>query len=333
MTGPAASADPWALSALHLYAQVSVGLALYLYGAVSTPAWLSVLIAAGPLTLLALLLRRGAARGQMPRRLAWLPGIACLLDGLYAFFALCSLLRDLAPDLDVRIAAPAYGLILGVALLSAPDRDALPRLGRLALPALGVLLLFCLLCVPGRGRFERFFPLLGFGPLPVLRGALWVFGASATALTPLLSPGETPGKALSRLLPALLFASVTAAAAAWLLPARALCAPRTAGWRLMLISHTTPSVPCWSAQAAALLLLLMLSLCTGVRRGVALLAGNAGKTGKENAAAAVLLLLAALFAAFREEETKALLLGAGPWRAAPVTAAAAWLCLRRKEKE
>lgn len=323
--------DPWALSALHLYAQVSVGLSLYLYGEVSAPSWLSVLLAAPALALLAVLLHRGAAR-KGPG-LSWLPGIAFLLDTLYAFFALCSLLRDLSTGLDVRVVSPLYALLLGGALFCVPDRDALPRLGKMLLPLLLPLLIFCLSCALGRGRADRFFPLLGFGPLPILNGTMWVLGASATALTPLLSPAQSPKKALPRLLLALLFASVTAAAAAWLLPARALSAPRTAGWRLMLIAHLTPSVPCWSAQAAALLLLLMLSVCTGARQGMSMLAGSIKKTRTASILSALFLLMTALILSAREEEIRALLMCIGPWRIVPVPAAGIAMCLRRKDKE
>ena len=325
--------DPWALAALHLYAQVSVGLSLYLYGEVATPSWLSVLLAALALLLLAYLLHRGAARKSPAPGLSWLPGIAFLMDALYAFFALCSLLRDLSTGLDVRVVSPLYALLLGGALFCVPDRDALPRLGKLLLPLLLPLLVFCLVCTFGRGRDDRFFPLLGFGPLSILKGTMWTLGASATALTPLLSPAQSLRKALPRLLLALLFASVTAAAAAWLLPARALSAPRTAGWRLMLIAHLTPSVPCWSAQAAALLLLLMLAVCTGARQGMNMLAGSVKKNRAANILAALFLLMTALVLTAREEETRALLLRIGPWRIVPVLAAGIVLCLRRKEKE
>ena len=172
---------------------------------------------------------------------------------------------------------------------------------------------------------EHLFPLLGFGPASVLRGCIWVLGASAGVCCPLLSAGGPPRRRmLLSLLAAFFLAAAAALAAAWLMPVYALAAPRTVGWRMLLVTHMTPSVPCWSVQVALVTLLLLLSLAVSVRRAAAFAASSFGverKAGNHWAETLFLLLLIP-FSAMQTESVRAFLVTAGPLRF-PCMAAAA----------
>lgn len=318
---PGTGSDAWTLSLISLFTQVLCALALYLYGAVSTPAYLSVLLAAPAILLLCVFAGRGV---RLPRWLAPLPCLASLLDALIAFYALCAVLRDVMPDIQLPAAALLYALCLAAGLAGAAP-SALPRTARLMLLVLLPMAFFCLCCALPHGKTEHLFPLLGFGPASVLRGCIWVLGASAGVCCPLLSAGGPPRRRmLLSLLAAFFLAAAAALAAAWLMPVYALAAPRTVGWRMLLVTHMTPSVPCWSVQVALVTLLLLLSLAVSVRRAAAFAASSFGverKAGNHWAETLFLLLLIP-FSAMQTESVRAFLVTAGPLRF-PCMAAAA----------
>lgn len=283
--------DTWALSALNLYAQVTVGLALYVYGAVSTPGYLSVLLAMPLLSGLLLLTRWAVQKRKPPRTLLLLPCAACLLDAQSALFSLCALMADVMPDISLPAAALGCALLLSLGLYRLSPH-ALPRLSRLLMFLIVPMLLFCGICAAGHGKAGHFFPLFGYGPLSILKGTAWILGAAATACCPLFTMDPPPVKVL--LIPpllSLLGGAATAFAAAYLMPVYALSAAHTVGWRLLLFTHMTPSVPCWSVQVCAEMLLLLLSLTVSVDRAVRLLGVSLGKRAAGSRAAALLLLL------------------------------------------
>jgi len=324
--------DRWLLSALNLYAQAAVGLSLYLYGSVSTPGYLSVFLSVPVPVLLVLLAERAAGMGPLPRALCLLPAAVCLMDAQLAFFALCAVLADVMPDLNLPLAAAAYTAALGAGLGGASPY-ALPRLARLMVFLLIPPALFCGACALGHGNASHFFPLLGYGPESILRGGVWMSGAAASACCPHLLPGSAklpPRAALTPLLLALLMGALTAAVSAWLMPVYALSGQRTLGWRMLLVAHMTPSVPCWSLAVAGVLMLLLLSVCAGVRRAAAFLGGFFGKKSDPGWAAAALMLLLLPAGALQTAPIRDFLIQAAPWRTVLMAAAAAAPCLGRR---
>ena len=269
-----------ALSAMVIYAQLWIDFSLYLYDHVSTPGWISLLLivpyAAAMLCMAKYLLFHTSgcddpivfAAGEKASRLFFiLLSISPLFDGFISFYALCALIRDVMPDLSAWEGALAVAFTCAYSLSGKKER-ALPHLGSFLKWIVGILLLYCFLIAIPHGKASHFFPLMGNGIHSILKGSLWMCGSLSAAIWPLISaePAEQmmykqkASFGFSSVLIAILFALITYGVSIWLLPYYAMARPQALGWRLLLVTHMTPSIPAWSLEVIALLLLLMLSL-------------------------------------------------------------------------
>lgn len=327
------------LTGLSLYGQVILGLALYVYDHVSTPGYLSVLLtlpAALAAALLCLALTRRAPQGQP--LLSWALGkgggkLASLmlsavfwLDGQVAVYGLTAVVQDVLPNMSGLGIALAVALMMALALGSGEDH-ALPRLARLMGWGLPIAFLLCFAMALSQGKGGHLFPLLGFGGSRILRGGLWLGGCLAGVCCPLVLPQPSacgpalaarPALLLRPLLLAMAAAALTALFSAFLLPVYALARPETLGWRLLLVTHVSPSLAGWSLFLWAMLFLLLITLAAGVSRAACLMAWAVGKPAPSRALIGGLLLLQLPAAAFNGERLEGLLERAAPWRG-PVT--------------
>ena len=351
--------DQGAFSALSLYGQMFIGLALYLYGAVSTPGYLSVALVLPFLLALCLAagwLSRRCRPGEDPaaaavgdgtaRLLGLLPAAAFLMDAQLALFALCAITREVLPDFSSLWTALMIAWMTALALGGGSAKDALPRLARLMRWVLLAMLLFCAAAALPYGHVGHLFPLWGHGAGSILRGALWMNGCAAGACWPWLMPrdaavSEQKEKRLLRpAFMALAAAAATALCSAYLLPVYALARPETPGWRMLLLTNVSPSVPGWSLLLTALLLLLLMALSAGVTRAGALIARAAGKESASPVLLFVLLTLLVPAGALDTNGIRRFLTAAAPWRAPVMAAYLLALCLgalkrghpREKEK-
>ena len=293
--------DACALNAMGVYAQLLAGFALFLYDRVGTPGYLCL-----PLSLAYVLplwaMGRAVARRGIPaaRESRWIYGALALvrfIDGQILFSCFCAFLRDVMPDTSV------WGMALAAALLCAfaldGKRDALPSLGRLLKWLIGALLLYCLFISLPHGKIDHFFPLLGWGPQTIGHGTLWLTGAVCGGVWPLILPAareqnELVSQSKTGLISwagAMGLGLITYLLSVWLLPVYAMVRPQTLGWRLMLIAHMTPSIPAWSMEVIALMLLFSLTLCHSVSQTGALLARCAKKEAPGRWVPLALLLL------------------------------------------
>lgn len=274
--------DRGVLAGVQLYAQLAVGLAVFLYDRVSTPGYWSLLLTAPYLALIWALARQakkrleaGPAAVSLGRGLSMALALLCLLDAQLVFYALCAVAADVLPDLPPLSAPLALALTMGLCLSDARSRCALPRMARLirwiAAGALG----FCMLCALPCGKAAHFFPLLGRGLDTVGRGALWMCGACAGCVWSWLLPAEegpAPGKTLLFPLAYGLLAGVaTMLVSVWLMPFFFMARPETAGWRLLALTNMTPSVPAWSLNVLGLAAVLLPALCASLSQASDLL--------------------------------------------------------------
>ncbi len=255
--------DKSGLNALSVYAQLCVGFSLYLYGQVSTPGYLSALLTA-PLLLLFFLPARFLARRKKPGISVTVSAAGAngskifflcfsllhLLDAQLAFFTLCAVVRDVMPDFERTAVALASALFCA---LGGGEDEGLSRLSRPLKWLIGALLLYCVVIAVPHGRAAHFFPLLGYGPASILGGTLWISGAVASAVWPLLTREDTepPRRFFLTLrapLLALALGIVTYLASVWLMPVYVMQRPESLGWRMLLLVHMTPSVPAWSME-------------------------------------------------------------------------------------
>ncbi len=328
--------DECALNGVSIYGQITVGLALYLYGFVSTPGYFSVLLS-GLYLLLSCLLAYPLARraGQEENVLSWAAGKRLgkalslfmagvfLLDALLAFLALCAIVENILPNVSALWTSLLIGGLSALALNGRNPR-ALASLSRpLRWGILGAML-YCAAAALPHGNPGHLFPWLGWGPDRILLGGGWMCGCAAAGCAPLLLPRSAPGergsigrKAL--LLPALAAVLLGASAAlfsAWLMPVYALARPESLGWRMLLISNMSPSVLGWSLEVIALMFLMLLTLSAGLQRAAFCIAWTAGKASPSSLLIAVLALLLVPSGALRIKVIEDALRMLAPWRAA-----------------
>lgn len=290
--------DRCAISGLTVFTQIFIGMALYLYDQVSTPGYLSILLAL-PFALGILALARAAARRADPQTGVLLSALGekavrpalllfamlHLLDGLLVFVSICAVLLDVMPDHNLWKISLAVSLALAWAN-GGRQTEALSRLARFIKWVLIVLLGYCLISAVPYGRAAHFFPLLGSGWGSIGKGALWISGAAWGCVWPLLAPQHA--NALSSMTADRPGVYAPAAAAmgggavmmlfsVWLMPVYAMARRETLGWRLLLLTNMTPSIPAWSMEALALLLLFFLALSFSISQAAGLLARIGGK--------------------------------------------------------
>ena len=315
------------LAGLQSYAQIAVGLSLYLYGHVSTPGYLSILLTLPYLLLICALARRAGTLGSgvRSRVLKMAGALILLLDGLAVFFALHAIASEVMPEWSGGWTAAALALAVGVALGIPGAGASLPRLSRLIQWAAALMLGFCMVCALPYGSAAHFFPLLGYGPGSILRGGLWMCGCVSGGVWPMLmssdEPEETPllreGRVLlPPLLAALAAGIVTMLFSVWLMPVYFMARQARLGWRLLVLTNMTPSVPAWSMNVVGLLLLFLLALAASVRQAALLLTPAARSSPVSPWLTAGILGMMALLCACAPGEIERLLLWAGPLRAA-----------------
>lgn len=343
--------DKSSLNALCVYAQLSIGFSLYLYGAVSTPGYLSTLLTVPVLFLFFLpgwfLARRKkaglsvtvSAAGEGGARIFFLCFFLLhLMDSHLAFFTLCAVVRDVMPDFGRAAVALAAALCC---TLGGGEEDGLYRLSRPLKWLIGALLLYCAIISVPHGSAAHFFPLLGYGPASILRGALWMSGAAASAVWPLLDrqDAEPPRGFFSALrspLSALAFGIITYLASVWLMPVYVMQRPESLGWRMLLMVHMTPSVPAWSLEVIGLMLLLLAAIMYSTSQAAKALARSGGKQKTPRYLTAALLFLLVPACVIDPDAMQDLLAAAAPWRAAAYLVLLGLLCLcsliRNKKK-
>ena len=346
-----------ALNGLQLYAQIAVGLALYLYDHVSTPGYLSLLCVAPFLLLMgrlgAALVRRAGPEGVLAlagkragRVLALCFFLVHAADALLLFLALCAVAEDVMPDLGAGWGAAAMALTLGLVLGKRRSGEALPRLARLIRWAAALTLGFCIVGAFPHGSAAHFFPLLGYGPFRILQGGLWMCGSAAGCVSPLLSPENDPDAVRAMadqrtLLPPLLLALaagiVTMLCSVWLMPVYFMARPETLGWRLLVLTNMTPSVPAWSLNVMGLFFLLLTALCMSVRQAAVFLV-PAGVSRAASVPAGLTALFPAALALpciLAPQAVQRALVDIAPLRAGIALAAllALWLLSRGKAKD
>ena len=323
--------DKSALNALSVYAQVCIGFSLYLYEAVSTPGYLSTLLAAAALPLLFLpcwlLTRKKKAGLSVTASAAGARGakvfflclfLLHLLDAQLAFFTLCAVVRDVMPDFGRAAVALAAALFCA---LGVGEDEGLDRLSRPLKWLIFALLIYCVIISVPHGSAAHFFPLLGYGPASVLRGALWMTGGLASTVWPMLSSGdhERPSGfffALRAPLAAVGLGVFTYLVSVWLMPVYVMQRPESLGWRMLLMVHMTPSVPAWSMEVIGLLFLLLAAVTYSASQAALALAQSGGKQKTPRYLTAALLILLVPACVMDTDAAREILTAAAPWRAA-----------------
>ena len=338
----AALRDKTGLNALSVYAQLCIGFSLYLYGQVSTPGYLSTLLAALVLPLLFLpgrfLARRKkpglsvtvSAAGTGGARIFFLCFfLVHLMDAQLAFFTLCAVVRDVMPDFERTAVALAAALFCA---LGGGEDENLSRLSRPLKGLIGALLLYCVMIAVPHGSAAHFFPLLGYGPASILRGTLWISGGLASAVWPMLTREDTepPRRFFSALrapLLALVLGIITYLASVWLMPVYVMQRPESLGWRMLLLVHMTPSVPAWSMEVIGLTLLLLTATAYSVSQAAKALSCFGGKQKTPRFLTAALLFLLVPVCVIDPDGMQEMLAAAAPWRAAVSFMLLVLLCL------
>ncbi len=344
--------DKSSLNALSVYAQLCIGFSLYLYGHVSTPGYLSTLLTAPVLLLLFLpgwfLARRkkaglsvmASAAGDRGTKVFFLCFFLLhLLDAQLAFFTLCAMVRDVMPDFGRSAVALSTALFCA---LSGGEDESLYRLSRPLKWLIFALLLYCVIISIPHGSAAHFFPLLGYGPASILRGALWMSGGLASAVWPLLDreEAEQPRGFFSVLrfpLTALGLGVVTYLASVWLMPVYVMQRPESLGWRMLLMVHMTPSVPAWSLEMIGLLLLLLAAVTYSTAQAALALARSGGKQKAPRILTVALFFVLVPACVIDPDGMQEMLSAVAPWRAAVYFAilSVLFLCslIRNKKKE
>ena len=284
--------DRCALCGVCGFAQFIILFPLHLYEAAGASALFSLLITL-PYAFLLLLFSRLIAK-RTPSGMNPLTAICgnkaggalgvlfCLLhlfDAQLAFYALCAVIREISPDQSQRPVMLA--IALGIAYAVRGDGFlALPRAGRAIKWIAGGMLSACVISALPHGRPEHFFPLLGNGLPSMLQAALWLCGAENFVVWPLLMPQEAESRNQLLAHPRRMIASFAAvcaaaalytAAAFWLTPFFTLRRSASLGWRLMLITNMTPSIPAWSLELAGFVLLALLGVSFHLSQAVLLI--------------------------------------------------------------
>ena len=333
--------DKSGMNALSVYAHLCIGFSLYLYGQVSTPGYLSTVLAVPPLMLLFLLVRflvrrkkpglsvAASAAGAGARLFDLCFFLLHLLDAQLALFALCALIMDAMPDFGRLAAALSAALFCA---LGGGEEESLYRLSRPLKWLIGALLLSCGIAAVPYGKMAHFYPLLGGGAASILQGAVWMTGAVSSGIWPLLirEDQEPSGGFFSTVRPSLAAVGigiVTYLAAVWLKPFYTMKRPESAGWRMLLLVHMTPSVPAWSMEVIGLTLLLLTASTYSASQAASALSQFGGKQKTPRFLTAALLFLLVPACVADPDVVQELLTAAAPWRGAAYLSLLVLLCL------
>lgn len=263
------------LSALHLYAQLLCAFAFTLYRHTGTPGYMSVLLAALPLTLFYLLsCRLGKMQGLTDtpwgRCSRAMIALCLLTDAQMSLYAFTEIVREMLPDYNSAVIA-LISLLCVLPSLRRQNAHALPTLAHLMRWPLAAGMAFCLLGAARQGESGHLFPLLGQDVRRIFTGALFLCSCLSAAVTPLFlhRPPENlqqKRKGLASLLFSLLAAALTAFLSAWLLPHYFLAQPDTVGSLLLIPLRFNPSLPAFSLLVCCMLMLLLISLACALSR-------------------------------------------------------------------
>ncbi len=349
--------DQSALAAMSVFAQLWISFALYLYGHVSTPGAFSLLLTLPYLLLIWFMgrfLARGAKQGEdavasavgnkAAKAFYFLFSLLHFMDAQLTLYAFCAVAGDVMPGHSALSTTLAVALLCFAALDRDPE-NVLPRLARLLKWAVGALLLYCALIALPYGKTAHFFPLLGFGPSTIGKGAFWLCGAVSGGVWPLILPQSGEIQRLMAQKPRICLKpwliSVGAGLAmyglsVWLLPVYAMARPQSLGWRMLAVTHMTPSVPAWSMEVMGLFLLLLLSLAHSVFLSAKLIERGAGKKKRIRFLPLLLLLLLCPASILKLPSINLFLVSAAPLRGVAALGLLAALCLcslmkRKKE--
>lgn len=324
------------LSGMQLYAQIAVGLSLYLYDHVSTPGYLSLLLMLPYMALLCILARYIQMKtansddpftftlGKRAGRMTLLPLILLhLLDAQLLFFSLCAIAGDVMPDMSPMGVALCIALVTALVLGEKKAGLALPRMAHLLRWLIAAMLGYCMLSAIPHGSAAHFFPLLGYGPGRILRGCLWMCGTAAGSVWPMLTPGTSDARERAngrQLFPALLrglgASVITILFSVWLMPVYFMARPETLGWRMLVLTNMTPSVAAWSLEVMGLMLLMLLCLSASVHQAAVLAARCAGSQRASRFLAPGFLLLLVPAGALALPQVQQFLMDVAPWRGA-----------------
>lgn len=331
--------DRCALGGISVYTQIFIGMALYLYGHVSTPGYLSILLTL-PFAFLLLFLARRTAQNSDEQNgvIAYSAGkhgtkfvlflflLLHLMNAQLIFVSLCAMLLDAMPEHSLWKMALLVAPVLAWAN-SGRQEDALARLARFLKWVIFLLLLSTFLSAVPHGRAAHFFPILGYGWKSIAHGALWMCGAVSGCAWPLLMPQNPQTLApmltgkRNTVFPALLSilaGCATMAVSVWLMPFYAMARAETLGWRLMLVANMTPSIPAWSTETVGILLLFFLSLSHSANQASALAAQMAEKREASGWVTLLLLLAFVPCAVMQDAAMQETLMHLAFWRG-PVT--------------
>lgn len=333
--------DQCALGGVSLYAQLVIGIALYLYDHVSTPSYLSILLTL-PFLLLLSLISHWLARQADPQEsvIAWALGrragkiiaigFAAIfwLDAQIAAYALNAMVQNVLPDMSPLWSSLSVALIMAWTI-GGGDQYALHRLTRFFRWIMLPVFLYCAITVLPKGNIGHLFPVLGYGSASIFQGSLWLCGCLAGACCPLVMPQAKQTMAslcqrrctlLRPYLAALAAASLTALLSAYLLPIYALARPESLGWRMMVITHVSPSVAAWSLFLCMQMFLLLIALAAGVTRAAAQITWAVRRPQAKPFLILLLLLLQVPAAALPMIEVQEMFLAIAPWRGAAALA-------------
>lgn len=260
--------DRRALWNVSVLAQIYVSLSLYLYGAVSTAGLWSLGLTV-PYMLLILFLSN---------RVRPVSGFGCLVffllqmfDAQLILYALSAMLKEVMPEHPQLLLA--LFLAIGMAWAnSGKEETALYSLNRFLQWVIFALLFYCVCASIPYGRGDHFFPLFGRGCESIFKGAVCLWGAVNGCVWPRLMPNEEQMNSSEKVqennfhafLP-LAGGALVMGVSVWLMPFYAMERPETLGWRLLLFTNMTPSIPAWSFQVISLLMLFFLSLSCHIK--------------------------------------------------------------------
>ncbi|MBR5111509.1 MAG: hypothetical protein IK099_15120 [Clostridia bacterium] len=304
--------DRCALGGISVYTQIYIGLALYMYSHVSTPGYISILLTI-PFALLMLFLAFETAKNTDPntgvipfsagkhfeKPVLFVFLLLHLFNAQLVFTSLGAMLLEVMPEHSLWQLALLITLSLAWAN-SGRKEDALARLARFLKWVVFLLLLYVALTSMPHGSAAHFFPLLGYGWKTIGSGAVWMCGAVSGCVWPLIRPQdrkslspmlERKSRVILIVLLSILAGSAAMAVSVWLMPFFAMAASETMGWRLMPMTHMTPSIPAWSMETVGVLLLFYLALSYNVAQASALLSQIAGRLAASGWMTLLLLLL------------------------------------------
>ncbi len=348
--------DQFSLNGMLLYAQLTLGTALYLIGHTSTPSYLSIL-AAIPLAVLLIVVARkieGAAapgasvlHSVMPPILAAavsiLLALSLLIDGQIVLYCFCAIVTHILPQSSLVRIAVTVSVAVPLAIHHG-DESALGRLaGFLGFVLIAVILLTFITALP-YGNVGHLFPLFGKGVDRMFSGFVWISGAAACTVAPYLLPTNKPsldmlrGEKKRRLLKpicVMIGAALSALMRSYLLPYYALARPDTLGSQLLIVPEVSPSILGWSLYMTVILLLLVIVFSAAVTQASSFLRDGFQMREVKSTLTPFLLALATVpLAALNLESGKDILLRIAPYRLAltglALAVCGACLLLRKK---